>query len=157
MKVKMFLCPLCEELTDSLTWTTQTKVHSTINISADGKIEVYDDFQEVAIPDTLVCNECLEEFRGDKDTAEEYIVEVEYDEHHNPKDIKPIGKYWREHPTWLSSIKNKLRRQTKFAGELAVPIYYYIDERGHKVYDTEEMKREFERKLKELEGEEDDD
>jgi len=32
-----------------------------------------------------------------------------------------------------------------------VGVYYYIDDEGNKVYDVEEMKREFETKLKDLE------
>ena len=31
-----------------------------------------------------------------------------------------------------------------------VGVYYYFDEAGHKVYDVEEMQREFETKLKDL-------
>ena len=32
-----------------------------------------------------------------------------------------------------------------------VGVYYYIDDEGNKVYDVEEMQREFETKLKDLE------
>ena len=35
--------------------------------------------------------------------------------------------------------------------KIEVGIYYYVDEDGKKVYDTEEMTREFEQKLDELE------
>lgn len=34
--------------------------------------------------------------------------------------------------------------------KIEVGIYYYVDEDGKKVYDTEEMMREFEQKLSEL-------
>jgi len=38
-------------------------------------------------------------------------------------------------------------------GNIQVGIYYYIDDDGKKVYDTEEMTREFEEKLKQLTNE----
>jgi len=33
---------------------------------------------------------------------------------------------------------------------IEVGVYYYIDDKGNRVYDVEEMKREFETKLKDL-------
>ena len=40
---------------------------------------------------------------------------------------------------------------------IQVNIYYYIDEQGNKIYDEEEMTREFYEKLKELKEEEEED
>jgi hypothetical protein len=38
------------------------------------------------------------------------------------------------------------------SGKIEVNVYYYIDDNGTKVYDVEEMTREFEQKLDELEN-----
>ena len=43
----------------------------------------------------------------------------------------------------------KLKTKT-MENVIEVGIYYYVDENGTKVYDTEEMTREFEQKLSEL-------
>lgn len=34
--------------------------------------------------------------------------------------------------------------------EIRIEIYYYIDDEGNKIYDEDEMRDEFERKLQEL-------
>lgn len=34
--------------------------------------------------------------------------------------------------------------------EIRIEIYYYIDDEGNKIYDEDEMRNEFERKLQEL-------
>jgi hypothetical protein len=45
----------------------------------------------------------------------------------------------------LPTIDEPVSEQT-----IQVGVYYYIDDEGKKVYDTEEMQREFETKLKDL-------
>ena len=149
--MKMFLCPMCEDLTDSFTWETNLIVSSVVSVF-DGKVESYDENQMPTHKnDTLMCSECSSTIKGDIKTAEKFVVEVEYDDNDNLKDIKPIGKYWKESPIWFNSIKDKLTGKIKSAKEqLNIPIYYYTDTNGNKIYDIEEMRREFERQLKKV-------
>ena len=44
---------------------------------------------------------------------------------------------------------NKKHKIEEYAG-IKIPIYYYEDDDGNKVYDFEEMTNEFEQKLSEL-------
>lgn len=37
-------------------------------------------------------------------------------------------------------------------GKVEVDVYYYIDDNGHKVYDVDNMREEFEKKLKKLQS-----
>lgn len=50
----------------------------------------------------------------------------------------------------LKRIADAMEKQTASKDVIEVGIYYYTDEHGKKVYDIEEMYREFETKIQEF-------
>lgn len=44
-----------------------------------------------------------------------------------------------------------MTKEIKTPETISIPIYYYIDEQGNKIYDIEEMTKEFEMLLYQLE------
>jgi hypothetical protein len=50
----------------------------------------------------------------------------------------------------LQDLLPTINREPIAEQSIEVGVYYYLDDAGNKVYDTEEMQREFETKLKDL-------
>ena len=106
MKMKAFLCPLCLDITDSFTLTTQTETITEITTNPKGEIHEYQDDNPSVIREYMMCDVCGDYLEGHECNAEDYLVEVEYSDEIGRKitSITPIGNYWKEHKEKLDEV-----------------------------------------------------